>query len=95
MNIKAMRLALARLQARTDTVDLDAIAALNEALAEQSASTATSVDVRLAQQEPFPNGVLFAVEEAVRNGDCPWQIEEAFDDYEAERRAAHGIKGST
>ena len=36
-------------------------------------------------QEPSVQGVLFAVEEAIRNGDCPWQIEQAFDDYEAER----------
>ena len=35
--IEAMKLALARLQARTDTADLDTIAALNEALAEQPA----------------------------------------------------------
>jgi hypothetical protein len=34
---EAMKLALARLQARTDTADLDAIAALNEALAKQPA----------------------------------------------------------
>ena len=33
--IEALKLALERLQARTDTVDLDAIAAINEALAEQ------------------------------------------------------------
>jgi hypothetical protein len=36
---------------------------------------------------------LFAVEEAIRNGDCPWQIEQAFDDYEAERKAHYGITG--
>ena len=38
-------------------------------------------------QEPSVGGVLFAVEEAIRNGDCPWQIEQAFDDYEAKRRS--------
>ena len=37
-------------------------------------------------QEPSAGGVLFAVEQAIRNGDCPWQIEQAFDEYEAERR---------
>ena len=37
MSKEAMKLALARLQARTDTADLDAIAALNEALAAQPA----------------------------------------------------------
>ena len=37
-------------------------------------------------QEPSAGGVLFAVEEAIRNGDCPWQIEQAFDEYAAERR---------
>ena len=43
MSKEAMKLALARLQARTDTADLNAIAALNEALAEQPAQ----------QQEPW------------------------------------------
>lgn len=37
-------------------------------------------------QEPSAGGVLFAVEQAIRNGDCPWQIEQAFDEYEVERR---------
>lgn len=56
---------------------MDEVARLNKALAEQP-----------AQQEPSIGGVLFAVEEAIRNGDCPWQIESAFDEYEAERKAA-------
>jgi ribonucleotide monophosphatase NagD (HAD superfamily) len=43
MSREAMKLALERLQSRTDTADLDAIAALNKALAEQP-----------AQQEPVP-----------------------------------------
>lgn len=43
-------------------------------------------------KEPSTFGVLFAVEQAIKNGDCPWQIESAFDDYEAKRKAAHGIK---
>jgi hypothetical protein len=34
--IEAMKLALERLQSRTDTADLDAIAALNEALASEA-----------------------------------------------------------
>ena len=36
--------------------------------------------------------VLFAVEEAIRNGDCPWQIEEAFEEYEAARKALAAAK---
>ncbi len=43
--IEAMKLALARLQARTDTADLDAIAALNEALAEQPAQQEPLTDI--------------------------------------------------
>ena len=43
MSKEVLKLALARLQARTDTADLNAIAALNEALAEQPAQP---------QQEP-------------------------------------------
>lgn len=38
-------------------------------------------------QEPSPGGILFAVEQAIRNGHCPWEIESAFDAYEAERKA--------
>jgi hypothetical protein len=34
---------------------------------------------------PDSSGVLFAVERAVENGDCPFEIEQAFDDYEAGR----------
>jgi len=36
-------------------------------------------------QEPSVFGLLFAVEQAVKNGDCPWEIENAFDAYEIER----------
>ena len=43
------------------------------------------------EQEPSPGGVLFAVEEAIRNGDCPFAIEIAFDAYESERKALAGI----
>lgn len=73
---------LARL-ANVDHTENQGIVALEQviALAEQP-----------TLQEPTPDGVLFAVEEAIRNGDCPWQIEQAFDDYEAERKAHHGIK---
>jgi hypothetical protein len=42
-------------------------------------------------QEPSPGGILFAVEEAINNGDCPFAIEIAFDAYEAERKALAGI----
>jgi hypothetical protein len=44
MSKEAMKLALERLQSRTDTADLDAIAALNEALAEQPAQPLTDAD---------------------------------------------------
>lgn len=40
--------------------------------------------------------VLFEVEQAVKNGCCPWQIEAAFEAYEAAQRLqqpAHGIRG--
>ena len=43
-----------------------------------------------AEQEPKAFGVLFAVEQATRNGDCPWQIEQAFHEYEAERKNGIG-----
>ena len=33
-------------------------------------------------QEPSPGGVLFAVEQAIENGDCPMGIEIAFEAYE-------------
>lgn len=80
-----------------------AITALREALAEQPDPKAvdchaTGVCVQSglraeqpAQQRPYPNMVLFAVEEAIRNGGCPWQIESAFEEYEAGRKAAIGI----
>jgi hypothetical protein len=38
-------------------------------------------------QEPSFGGVVFAVEEAIRNGDCPFSIEIAFEAYESERIA--------
>lgn len=57
-----------------------------------------------AKPQPFSDplhddiqSVLFEVEEAIKNGCCPWQIEAAFEAYEAARRLqppAHGIQGS-
>lgn len=47
------------------------------------------------KQEPSTGGVLFAVEEAIRNGDCPFAIEIAFDAYESERKALEGITGES
>jgi len=44
-----------------------------------------------AQQEPSPDGVMFAVEQAIKNGNCPWEIEVAYEEYERERQAAHNI----
>jgi hypothetical protein len=49
------------------------------------------LEAQPAVQEPSPGGVLFAVEEAINNGDCPFAIEIAFDAYEAERKALAGI----
>ena len=34
-----------------------------------------------------PIFVLLAVEESIKNGECPWQIEQAFDEYEAQRQS--------
>ena len=42
------------------------------------------------KREPSAGGVLFAVEQAIQNGDCPWQIEQAFHEYEAERKNGIG-----
>ena len=36
--------------------------------------------------------VLISVEEAIKNGDCTFQIEQAFDEYEIQRRAAIHIE---
>lgn len=37
-------------------------------------------------EKPFPYLVLFAVEQAIKNGSCHWEIEEAFEDFEEERK---------
>ena len=59
MSKEAMKLTLARLQARTDTADLDAIAALKKALAEQP-----------AQQEPV-GYVCFEGDEVIWTDEPP------------------------
>lgn len=46
------------------------------------------------REEPSPISVLLAVEESIKNGECPWQIEQAFDEYEAQRQSAI-TKGTT
>jgi hypothetical protein len=38
------------------------------------------------KEKPYPYGVVFAVEQAIENGDCPMGIEIAFDAYEEERK---------
>ncbi len=43
----------------------------------------------VAEKEPSAGGIIFAVEQAIRNGDCPWEIEAAFDAYESDRQAIH------
>jgi len=35
--------------------------------------------------KPYPSLVMFAVEQAIKNGSCYWEIEEAFDDFEASK----------
>ena len=37
-------------------------------------------------EKVYPYGVLFAVEQSIRNGSCYWEIEQAFDDFEEERK---------
>ncbi len=56
--------------------ELRRLHAENEALRQQ-----------LKQQDPSAGGIIFAVEQAIKNGDCHWEIESAFDDYESERIA--------
>lgn len=41
-----------------------------------------------------PIYVLLAVEESIKNGECPWQIEQAFEEYESQRQATI-TKGTT
>ena len=50
------------------------------------------------QAKPAPlhddiQSVLFEVEQAIRNGACPWQIEAAFEAYEAARRLQQPANG--
>jgi hypothetical protein len=44
--------------------------------------------------DPLPSGVMFAVEQAIKNGNCPWEIEVAYEEYERELQAAHNIGGA-
>lgn len=46
------------------------------------------------REEPSPISVLLAVEESIKNGECPWQIEQAFEEYESQRQATI-TKGTT
>lgn len=41
----------------------------------------------LVDSEPSAGEVLCEVEQAIRNGDCPWSIEQAFEKYETARKA--------
>jgi hypothetical protein len=66
----------------------DEIESLRQALAEPANSTTNFVEPKTpVQQEQEPTqeiyAVLFAVEEAVRNGCASWDIEAAFEKYEA------------
>jgi hypothetical protein len=80
MSKEAMKLALARLQARADTVDLDAIAALNEALAEQP-----------AQRKPLSVPELEVMWNAQADHMNQWD-ELGLDEIVAFAQAAHNIK---
>jgi hypothetical protein len=60
--------------------------ALRQALAESANSTTNFVEPKTPvqpEQEPMQEiyAVLFAVEEAVRNGCAPWDVEAAFEKY--------------
>jgi hypothetical protein len=44
--------------------------------------------------EASPSGVMFAVEQSIKNGNCPWEIEVAYEEYERERQAAHKTGGT-
>ena len=37
-------------------------------------------------EKVYPYKVLFAVEQSIQNGYCSWEIEEAFEDFEKERK---------
>ncbi len=43
----------------------------------------------VVEKEPSTSGIIFAVEQSIRNGNCPWEIESAFDEYESDRQALH------
>jgi len=64
-----------------------ALAYTEQDLAYQEAKRLQALRTALAQPVPEPTqeiyAVLFAVEEAVRNGCAPWDIEAAFEKYEA------------
>ena len=50
--------------------------------------------VQELSDDASPVLVLLAVEESIKNGGCPWQIEQAFEEYESQRQAAI-TKGTT
>lgn len=62
--------------------------------AESCFSVYTSPQAQPLIDDASPISVLLAVEESIKNGGCPWQIEQAFDEYEAQRQSAI-TKGTT
>jgi hypothetical protein len=38
------------------------------------------------KENPYPYDVLFAVQQAIQKGFCHWEIEQAFEDFEEERK---------
>ena len=54
----------------------------------------TSPQAQPLSDDASPISVLLAVEESIKNGECPWQIEQAFDEYEAQRQS-ETTKGTT
>ena len=54
----------------------------------------TSPQAQPLSADASPISVLLAVEESIKNGGCPWQIEQAFDEYEAQRQSEI-TKGTT
>lgn len=39
------------------------------------------------KENPYPYSVMFYVEQAIKNGVCHWEIENAFEEFERERQS--------
>jgi hypothetical protein len=74
MSIEAMTLALKALE-RADKISGYAN--------NKKAINALSAAIEKEQSLPEEWGVMFAIEGAIQNGNCPWEIEQAFEAYTA------------